>query len=176
MTVAPDTSFWDYSLAVYARPAVAEACLALQDRRGLDVNLLLFCCWAGDRGQGLATDDIAGLVDAVGAWHEQVVVALRGARRWLKTQDTAPSEPAETLRRAIKAEELEAERLEQLILAGMVPVVEGQGDPALAAANLGAYFAVLDLAPGDEDRADLAALLCGLFDGLRMDDALTLFG
>ena len=159
MSRAPESPFWEFSLAVYGRPGVAEACLALQDRRGLDVNILLFCCWAGSRGQGLAAQEIAELIAAAGAWHEQVVVALRRARRWLKTQDAAPGEPAERLRRAIKAEELEAERLEQLILAGTVPVAEGEGDPALAAANLGAYFAVLDLLPGDEDRADLAALL-----------------
>jgi hypothetical protein len=105
-----------------------------------------------------------------------VVVALRAARRWLKTQTAAPGELAGALRRAIKADELEAERLEQLILAATVSIAEEEGDPTLGAANLGAYFAALDHVPGDEDRADLAALLCGLFDGLRADDALRLLG
>ncbi|HEY9550471.1 MAG TPA: TIGR02444 family protein, partial [Kiloniellaceae bacterium] len=52
--VAPEeTPFWQFSGAVYARRGVAEACLALQQRHGLDVNLLLFCAWAGSNGRRL---------------------------------------------------------------------------------------------------------------------------
>ena len=43
----PSSRFWDFSLEIYAKPGVAQACLALQDECGADVNLLLFCCWAG---------------------------------------------------------------------------------------------------------------------------------
>ena len=43
MTRSRDNPFWNYSLALYARAEVAKTCLALQDRLGLDVNLLLFC-------------------------------------------------------------------------------------------------------------------------------------
>jgi len=35
--------FWDFSLAVWGREAVKPACLALQARHGIDVNILLFC-------------------------------------------------------------------------------------------------------------------------------------
>ena len=41
--------FWRFSLALYARPGVAEALIALQDRAGLDVNLILFGLWVGTR-------------------------------------------------------------------------------------------------------------------------------
>ena len=34
-------SFWDFSVGTYRRPGVADACLSLQDRYGLDVNVLL---------------------------------------------------------------------------------------------------------------------------------------
>src|SRR3954470_3940357 len=37
--------FWNFSLELYAGEGVAEACLDLQERRGCDVNVLLFCCW-----------------------------------------------------------------------------------------------------------------------------------
>ena len=40
-------AFWRFSLALYARPGVAEALIALQDRAGRDVNLMLFALWAG---------------------------------------------------------------------------------------------------------------------------------
>jgi uncharacterized protein (TIGR02444 family) len=36
-------AFWDFSLKVYAAAGVADECILLQDRFGIDVNLLLFC-------------------------------------------------------------------------------------------------------------------------------------
>ncbi len=174
MNAAPVSDFWEFSQDLYGRPGVAEACLSLQDRRDLDVNILLYCCWAGLRGQALSMEALGACVDAVRPWQDQVVKPLRAARRWLKGQRTAPAGAAETLRQAIKAQELEAERLEQLILAAAAHGVPEQGAPAYAAGNLRAYVSVLDLVPGEQDRADLAALLCGLFDGLRGDEARAL--
>ena len=43
--------FWNFSLELYAGDGVAEACLDLQERRGCDVNILLFCCWLGASGR-----------------------------------------------------------------------------------------------------------------------------
>ena len=45
--------FWRFSLRTYRAPGVQEACLALQDRCGADVNLLLFCGWTGRDGRAL---------------------------------------------------------------------------------------------------------------------------
>ncbi len=176
MSQVPESAFWVFSQDHYGRPGVAEACLALQDRRGLDVNILLFCCWAGLRGQALTAGELGERIDALRPWQAHVVQPLRAARRWLKGQQTAPAQAAEALRQAIKAQELEAERLEQLILAEASRVGEARGSPALAVANLGAYLSALNLVPGDDDRTDLAALLCGAFSGLHRDEALRLLG
>ncbi|GGF62663.1 TIGR02444 family protein [Alteromonas lipolytica] len=48
MTSAPELTpalFWQHSLAVYAKPGVASACLTLQDDYQVNVNLLLFYQW-----------------------------------------------------------------------------------------------------------------------------------
>jgi uncharacterized protein (TIGR02444 family) len=172
VTAASSNPFWDYSLAVYARPGVAEACLALQARHGLDVNILLFCCWASARGRALSLEEIEGLMAAVGPWHEGVVKPLRAVRRWLKDQETAPGAAAEALRQEVKAQELEAERIEQQILAETLALGEGEPAAALAAANLKAYLARLDLRAGAEDTADLAGLLTGCFAGLPPVEAM----
>lgn len=37
----PDHPFWDFSLEVYPREGVGAACLALQARHEIDVNVLL---------------------------------------------------------------------------------------------------------------------------------------
>ena len=40
---------WEFSLDFYARPGVSAALIELQDRAGLDVNLILFALWLGAR-------------------------------------------------------------------------------------------------------------------------------
>lgn len=179
MTVFPGNPFWDFSLAVYGRPGVSEACLRLQDRHGLDVNLLLVCCWAGAQGRGLDSAGIARLAAAVADWHHAVVQPLRGVRRWLKTQAVAPEDLAGALRATIKAKELEAERIEQQLLYDALgePAADTAsrgGEDALAAKNLRLYLEVSGLEPDAVDTAALAALLQGAFPSLTEDAALSL--
>ncbi len=98
--------FWDFSLALYARPGIAPACLTLQDSHGQDVNLLLFCCWVGEPLTAAALAEADALV---APWRTQVVQPLRAVRRWLKTRD-------EPLRQAVAAQELAAEQRQQAML------------------------------------------------------------
>jgi uncharacterized protein (TIGR02444 family) len=114
-----DTGFWDFSTSVYARPAVAETCLALQDAFGSDVNLLLYCCWLGATGRGhLETEDFARLSEAASVWQREVVMPLRAVRRRLADppRSVAPA-LSEALREKVGAAELDAERIEQTVLA-----------------------------------------------------------
>jgi uncharacterized protein (TIGR02444 family) len=131
--------FWRFTLAYYARPGVSEACIALQDEHGFDVNLVLFCLWVGWSGRGRLSD--AALADAETAarpWRTGVVVPLRSVRRVLKG---SPVPGAEALRERVKAAELEGERLQHGILAALAPA-RGPGRDQIgdAAANLGAYI------------------------------------
>ena len=171
MADSHDNSFWDFSLTVYARENVERACLALQERHDLDINMLLFCCWAGSRGRSLTAADIGRLRDAVEPWRSSVVTPLRGVRGWLKTQGVAAKSLTDPLRERIKADELDAEAVAQRLMVETVPVNDGTGEPDLAAANLTTYFAELGLAAGDRDTADLATLLRGCFAGLRPAEA-----
>jgi uncharacterized protein (TIGR02444 family) len=78
-----DTGFWDFSLTLYGRPGVAPACLALQDRFGADVNLLLLGFWrAHRRFPGWAESEIARAEAAAGPVNA-VLRPLRQARRAL---------------------------------------------------------------------------------------------
>jgi uncharacterized protein (TIGR02444 family) len=179
VTTFPDNPFWNFSLTVYDRPGVAEACLRLQDRHGLDVNLLLVCCWAGAQGRGLDSAGIARLAAAVTDWHHAVVQPLRGVRRWLKTQAAAPAGLAGALRTAIKGKELEAERIEQQLLYDALggPAADTASlceEDALAAKNLRLYLEVSGLEPDAVDTAALAALLQGAFPSLTEDAAQSL--
>ncbi|MGZ3308467.1 MAG: DUF2390 domain-containing protein, partial [Xanthobacteraceae bacterium] len=42
---AQGSPFWRFSLRFYRQPKVADTCIALQEERGVDVNLLLFLLW-----------------------------------------------------------------------------------------------------------------------------------
>lgn len=174
MSDDPANPFWDFSLAVYGREAVAPACLALQERHDLDVNLLLFCCWAGSRGRALGGEELGRLIEAARPWRDGAVRPLRGLRRWLKDQSAAPKAPAARLRARIKADELQAEAIQQLVLAEAMPISEGAGAPAVTAGNMAAYFSVLGVESNATDTADLAAVLRGCYPNLAPLEAVWL--
>lgn len=175
----PDCALWDFAVAVYGRPGAGAACLSLQARRGVDVNLLLFCLWVAESGRGLLGPETLGrAIEAVGPWHGKVVRGLRGARDHLKHDSPqAVGALAQRLRKEILALELDAEHIEELTLAGLAPPLAPE--PALpdvkaghAARNALAYLATLG-ARGDrqdsaaqQDRADLRALLASTFQGI----------
>lgn len=154
-----ENPFWDFSLATYARPGVAEACVALQDRHGLDVNMLLFCCWTGSLGHGLGAGELRGLLREVRDWQLQVVAPLRSVRRWLKARDHVAS----ALRADITSCEVKAERIEQSMLFASFPVEPGPPSPSIAVGNLRSYLRLLDLPSESLEKSYLATLLAGSF-------------
>jgi hypothetical protein len=70
----------------------------------------------------LTADEIRALDEACRPWREQIVGRLRAIRTELKTGPRpAPNEATEPFRARIKALELEAEKLENRILAECLP-------------------------------------------------------
>lgn len=165
----PPSAFWDFSLRLYARPGVADACLRLQARHGIDVNLLFCCLWRGTQGDRLTRRKIRAMIARVRSLHEQVVKPLRTARIALKSMldgDPALGAPIGAVRAAVKASELDAEHVEQLVLAGMFPeqrrAAGAQPPHATARANADSYCAALGLRLSTADRADLDSLAASL--------------
>lgn len=141
--------FWNFSLALYARPGVAEYCLRLQDEIGANVNLLLLCCWAGRYGMALNADTLAAAIAAIENCEAQVLRPLRARRR---TPGLAPD-----ARQHLLAEEIAAERHEQMLLVQCLENLglpyrdpcDSDGGTALAGANLIAYCSILNTDPDD---------------------------
>jgi uncharacterized protein (TIGR02444 family) len=134
-------AFWSFSLAFYARPGVSEACLALQDRHGRDVNLVLYACWVGLSGRGaLSAVEFARAEAVSGPWRRGVIEKLRQARRAIKEQNRDGALGA--LYEAAKALELEAERMAQRRLAALAPppAASAESRVADAAASLALYL------------------------------------
>jgi len=101
-------------LGFYRRKGVADACITLQERSGVDVNLLLYLLWQASQGNAYAAEDVATLETVVAPWRQATVIPLRTVRRALKEPPGLVAGPvAEVFRNRIKAVELEAERLQQ---------------------------------------------------------------
>ncbi len=165
------SAFFDYSLVIYGRTGVAERCLALQDREGLDVNLVLFCLWAASRGRALDDQEMKRLIDTVAAWQGDVVSTFRALRRWLKDRAVGDEELA-ALRENAKRSELEAEEIEQGYLEACLEMSPGdRPDPALAAANFRIYLSAAGRSLTGDTCADLVALLVAAWPDLGSEAA-----
>jgi uncharacterized protein (TIGR02444 family) len=111
-------ALWRFSLAFYVRPGVAEALIALQDRAGCDVNVILFALWRGlVHGHRLEHAELMAAEAAVASLRRAVIEPLRRMRRGLKA-DSNPD--VQALRRRIAALELVAERRAQSRLAATI--------------------------------------------------------
>jgi uncharacterized protein (TIGR02444 family) len=147
--------FPSFAETLYARAGVEAACLDLQDRRGLDVPVLLHACWLGSRSRILRAAETAGVVWKTMPWRNEVVRPLRRVRRRLKAGlQNMPKELSEPVRHQVKIAEMAAERALLTLLAG----VPDGGSGGSVAENLAACLSAANLVVNDEDRASLAVL------------------
>ena len=134
---------WRFSLHIYRRPGVADACIALQDGCGVDVNILLFLLWLATTKRRVPPGVAQAVCAQAAAWRDDVVVPLRTLRRKLKDGSALVAHAtAELFRTKIKAVELEAERLQQEALFGLAAGLStepAQTVEAAARANVAAY-------------------------------------
>lgn len=117
-------NFWNFSLAIYNKPEVTNACLALQNSYGLDVNMVLLCCWYGSWAGELSEDLLHRTFGYSRQWRQQVVQPLRDSRNWMKLNASESSLAGESefmeLREQIKAVELKSEKYQQQVLEQLI--------------------------------------------------------
>jgi len=137
------TEFWEFSLAAYARPGVADACLSLQDRHGCEVNLLLLCLWlANSRCLYLRQEDLCGAQQSADAPAEHLVRPFRVVRRWFKHwgRDNLDRELSASVYTALKLAELQCERVIQArMIAGLKLELLDAAQSPRAAAQISLY-------------------------------------
>jgi len=139
--------FWKFSLGYYRGAGVSEACLELQDRCGVDVNVVLFLLWMASQKRVVAPDQVKRLADQVRPWQADVIGPIRALRRMLKTDAPLLDKgSAELFRTRIKAIELESERLQQDAMAALavgLATESTQSAEAAARAGIAAYESAL---------------------------------
>jgi uncharacterized protein (TIGR02444 family) len=155
--------FWRFSLGFYRQPGAADACIALQDRDGVDVNVLLLLLWLASNRRRVAPADAQAIVAKTLPWRDGVVAPLRNVRRLLKDGSAlVEARATEVFRTRIKAVELEAERLQQEALYAVAQelTTAAESSIALAArANVAAYEQALGRPLAAEPLAVLLGIL-----------------
>jgi uncharacterized protein (TIGR02444 family) len=172
--VFEDCPFWDFALQVYGREGVSTACIALQDRHILDVNIILLSLWLGHNGHPVIDHDaLTRALDVSRRWNKDIVCGIRAVRLALK-DDFAPisAENCKTLRKSILSLEIEGEHLEHLALSSTVtsaPNLELEPSlrMAICTANLGLYLTCLEAKLGEDDYADVRVVLSATFPDLE---------
>lgn len=152
-------AFWAWSLERYEKAGVAPALLALQDERGLDVNIVLWIAWRAAHGAETSRELLDEARRAVAAWSQAATIPLRGVRRTLKRPpDGARADLAELTRALTKKAELAAERVAQDMLESLAPFEPAKGAapnaPALFMRALLDYAALAGSSPPPEARID----------------------
>ena len=165
-TQTASTPFWRFSLKYYGQAGVSDACIALQDGCGIDVNLLLFLFWLASERQALSADEVKKLDATIKSWRELTIIPIRDTRRKLKGAKTSV-DPAkqEALRDKVKAVELEAEKLQQEALYAFTqsgPLGKPAEPPAAARGNVAAF----ERAMGASFPKASVDVLVNAFDGL----------
>ncbi len=116
-TTTSPQPLWDFALAFYAQPQVADTCVHLQDSYKVNACLLIGLHWMDKSGKYLSDSELADLQWHIQAWTQHVVEPLRSLRRLLKqpVAGCPQDELQEQIRTAIKQAELLAEK--KLLLA-----------------------------------------------------------
>ena len=146
---------WDFALGVYGAPNVPDACVALQDRHGVDVNVLLVALWAAcTRNVHIDAKRIAEMDRAVKRLREIAIQPVRQVRRWMKeAKELGPLR--EAARTEVKKAELAIEQLEQALLANLVEGWREHGTLSAPAARSTASAVVSFYAAQTKTEGDL---------------------
>ena len=171
-------SFWDFAAGTYRKPGVARACLSLQEQHGVDVNVLLYCCWYGyTRGtmDGPAMERILSFAEP---WAENVVRPLRAARTWMKTIGCTEAYIAgedcmglrEKIKRAeLKAEHLQEDRMQELTEGAVLKHPESTSQIHCTLLNVHAYLRHLKITLDSASSSELAHIVTAAISGAGLD-------
>ena len=170
----PDDPFWEFSLAVYGASGVPAACLDLQERYRIDVNLLLWSIWCGSVGYPAFTvEDLARAESRIGDWHVNVVRHIRWLRQHLKAPYPHVDEDLQqSLRARLQKTEIESEHLEQITLAALAreaePTIVDDASTCAknGAANAALYLRAAGAEASGEDADTCATVVAAAFPEL----------
>ena len=171
--------FWDFSVSTYYGEGVQEAFLDLQNERGADINLLLFCIWLG-KTYGVYSDELfIAVCEFSELWAGNVVVPLRNVRTWMKLtgcpETGVPVDDCMSLRDKVKGVEFGAEKLQEEMLESLCsdlsrPEAGLAEQISAAVSNVHRYFAYRGIEADDWVDDRLIIILLAAMPKCTRDD------
>jgi len=177
--LAEGNPFWDFAICAYRRKGVEKALLALQNRLGVDINMMLLCVWLAYRGSNdnLLAQHLNDAVKLSHEWQINLVQPIRACREHLKVMINEGElfnlnrKVVKELRERIKGNELDLEALEIISLYELTsPNDHGDSsdvDPAMqkeqAQKNLNVYFAKVGIEIDQLSQSHVISALDGIF-------------
>ncbi len=166
----PNSALWNYTTQIWTLPDVEAICIDLQNNHDANVNMLLYCCWAGTKNLCLNEDDLQILLDAVQPW-QTITKPLRDSRKLMKNQLIAmPAKIVDQTLANITEMELNAEHMAQLSLekvlkAENISSCKEQNNIKCSLCNISLYINSLDsISSADEILPQISSLLTAIFE------------
>ncbi|MDQ2076118.1 TIGR02444 family protein [Marinimicrobium sp. ABcell2] len=140
---------WDFSLRLYRYPGVEPLCLMLQNQWRADVNILFWLRWLETESMAINSTRIQLAEAHIATWNKDAVLPLRKLRMEMKQHYGVSDKAIEDTREAIKAAELQAERVVQIRLEklGRTWLAGTERQQVVPGSNLAIYAHHLRLPP-----------------------------
>ncbi len=168
----PDSELWRYSTQIYQITDVENSCLQLQNQFDADVNILLYCCWAGEKKIPLSSEELSTMQATTAPW-QNILKPLRDARQMMK-QHVIPI-PADQRQQTVNNMselELNAEHMEQLALEACVDITAKTPSAELSSTECCAQnlFTYLQMLNAVNAISDITEQVTALLNGIYQDD------
>ena len=166
----PNSELWNYTTQLWMLPDVKKTCKELQNNFDININMLLYCCWLGDKGLHINEDDLQVLLDTLQQW-QTVIQPLRDSRKMMKKNlMIMPKELVEQTKKNISEMELNAAHITQLTLEKTlklkkISACNDQSNIHCSLENIKAYLTSLeDISSNDEILSHVGKLLTAIYD------------
>ena len=165
----PNSELWNYTTQIWTLPEVETICLDLQNSYEANINILLYCCWVGDKNLNLNDDDLQALLDTVQPW-QTIIKPLRDSRKMMQQHLIAmPANMVDQTIANMSEMELYAEHMTQLALEKAlkpekISPCEGLSNIECSLSNIKSYLNSLDSIESVNDiMPQISQLLTAIF-------------
>ena len=165
----PNSELWNYSTQLWTLPSVETICLDLQNNFEVNINILLYCCWVGDKKLCLNEDDVQSLLDSIHPW-QTIIKPLRDSRKMMQQHLIAmPANMVDQTVSNMSEMELNAEHMSQLAIEKAlkpekITHTPDQSNIECCLSNIKTYLNSLDgVTSTDEIMPQISQLLTAVF-------------
>ena len=168
----PNSELWNYSTQIWTLPEVERICIDMQNDHDINVNILLYCCWAGEKNLILSDDDMQALLDTVQPW-QTIIKPLRDSRKMMQQHLIAmPANMVDQTVANMSEMELNAEHMTQLAMEKVLKLesISPAPDQSNIECSLNNIKAYIDSLEGISSISDVMPQISQLLTAIYQDE------